>query len=64
MANIYHEANYAEKQEALKKGKTFSMAEISDVLELIVTKQLPDSSFSDNECNLWSLICRKLDINY
>ena len=40
------------------------MAEIEDVLELIATKQWPDGHFSDNECNLWSLIRRKLAIDF
>lgn len=64
MAKIDRKANYEEKKEALKHGKTFSMAEIEDVLELIATKQWPDVHFSDNECNLWSLIRRKLGIDY
>lgn len=64
MAKINRRANYEEKKDAMKNGVTFSMAEIEDVLELVVTKQWPDSKFSDNECSLWSLIRRKLDIDY
>ena len=64
MAKINRKANYDNKKEALKHGSTFSMEEIEDVLELIVTKQYPDIKFSDNECNLWSLIRRKLDIYF
>ncbi len=64
MAKINRMANYEEKREALKHDATFSMAEIEDVLELIATKQWPDGHFSDNECNLWSLIRRKLDIDF
>ena len=64
MANITRKANYEEKREALKNDATFSMAEIEDVLELIATKQWPDVHFSDNECNLWSLIRRKLNMHY
>lgn len=64
MAKINRKSNYDEKEEALKHHATFSMAEIEDVLELIATKQWPDDTFSDNECNLWSLIRRKLNIEY
>ena len=64
MAKINRKSNYEGKREALKRGATFSMDEIEDVLELIVTKQYPDINFSDNECNLWSLIRRKLDIDF
>lgn len=64
MAKINRKANYEEKREALKHGATFSVAEIEDVLDLIATKQWPDGHFSDSECNLWSLIRRKLYINY
>lgn len=64
MAKINRRANYEEKKDAAKNGATFSMAEIEDVLELVVTKQWTDSKFSDNECSLWSLIRRKLDIDY
>lgn len=64
MANINRKANCEEKRQALKHGATFSMAEIEDVLDLIATKQWPDGHFSDNECSLWSLIRRKLRIDY
>lgn len=64
MAIIERKANYEEKREALKNDATFSMTEIEDVLELISQKKWPDVTFSDNECNLWSLIRRKLNINY
>ncbi len=64
MAKIDRKANYNEKREALNCNATFSMAEIEDVLELLATKQWPDVHFSDNECNLWSLIRRKLNIEY
>lgn len=64
MAKINRKANYEEKMEALKHDATFSMTEIEDVLELIATRQWPDGHFSDNECNLWSLIRRKLDIDF
>ncbi len=64
MAKINRKANYEEKEEALKHDATFSMAEIEDVLELIATHQWPDVHFSDNECDLWSLIRRKLGIDY
>lgn len=64
MAKIDRKANYEEKEEALKNDATFSMAEIEDVLELIATHQWPDVRFSDNECDLWSLIRKKLGIDY
>ena len=64
MAKINRKANYEEKEEALKHDATLSMAEIEDVLELIATHQWPDVHFSDNECDLWSLIRRKLGIDY
>lgn len=64
MAKINRKANYEEKEEALKHDATFSMAEIEDVLELIATHQWPGVHFSDNECDLWSLIRRKLGIDY
>lgn len=35
MATINRKANYEEKQQALRNGKTFSFAEIEDVVELI-----------------------------
>lgn len=62
MAN--RRANYKEKQEALKNDATFSMTEIEDILDLIVNREWPDVKFSDNEIELWSLIRRKLNINY
>ena len=43
---------------------TFSLEEIEDVLELIITGQRPDIKFSDNECCLWGLIMRKLNIDF
>ena len=64
MAKINRKANYEEKKETLKHNATFSMTEIEDVLGLIATKQWPDGHFSDNECNLWSLIRRKLAIDF
>ena len=64
MAKINRKANYEEKCNALKNESTLSMAEIEDVLELIATKQYPDVRFSDIECELWSLIRRKLDIYF
>ena len=64
MAKINRKANYEEKEEALEHDATFSMAEIEDVLELVATHQWPDVRFSDNECDLWSLIRRKLNINF
>lgn len=64
MAHINRLANYDNKQDALDRHKTLSMEEIDDVLELIRTKQYPDGNFSDVECNVWSLVCRKLDIDY
>jgi len=64
MAKINRKANYEEKRRALDNDKTFSMAEIEDVLELIATKQYPDVRFSDIECELWSLIRWKLNIDF
>lgn len=64
MATINRKANYEEKQQALRNGKTFSFAEIEDVVELIATKQWPDSKFGDDECCLWSMIRNKLNIDY
>lgn len=64
MAKINRKANYEEKRDALEHDATFSMAEIEDVLELIATRQWPDVHFSDNECCLWSLIRRKLNIDF
>lgn len=64
MEKIKRLASYAEKKSSLEHGNVFSMAEIEDVLELIATRQCPDGYFSDNECNLWSLIRRKLDIDF
>lgn len=64
MAKINRKSNHEEKMEALNHNATFSMAEIEDVLDLIVNKQWPDGNFSDNEYNLWSLVKRKLNIDY
>lgn len=64
MAKINRKANYEEKRRALDNDNTFSMAEIEDVLELIATKQYPDVRFSDIECELWSLIRWKLNIDF
>jgi len=64
MAKINRKSTDEKKKEALKYNATFDMSEIEDVLELIATKQWPDGNFSDNECDLWSLIRRKLAINY
>lgn len=64
MADIKRKSNYEEKRRALENKHVFSMAEIEDVLELVATKQWPDGHFSDDECNLWSLIRNKLGISY
>lgn len=64
MEKTERKSSHYEKMEALKHNATFSMAEIEDVLELISTKRWPDGHFSDNECDLWSLIRRKLHIDY
>lgn len=64
MADILRIATYQNKQDALEKGRTFSMEEITDVVRLIATRQWPDASFSDNECNLWEMFRRELNIDY
>lgn len=64
MAKINRKSTCEEKRAALKNNATFSFAEIDDVLELVATKQCPDIHFSDNECNLWSLIRLKLGIDF
>lgn len=64
MATINRKANYEEKQQALRNGKTFSIAEILDVVELLKAEQWPDGQFGDDECCLWSALRRELDITY
>ena len=63
MAHINRKANDDNKR-GLINDAVFSMEEIEDVLELIVSKQWPDIKFSDNECCLWGLIMRKLNIDF
>lgn len=64
MAKINRKATYEDKELALRNGKTFSFAEIEDVVELIATKQYPDIKFGDDECELWSRIRKRLGIYY
>ncbi len=64
MAHVNRKANYDNKRNVLQNGTTFSLEEIEDILELIITGQWPDMKFSDNECCLWGLIMRKLNINF
>jgi len=64
MARIERKATYEGKREALKNDAIFSMEEIEDVLVLIANRQVPDGRFSDNECELWSLMKRKLAIRF
>lgn len=64
MAKIVRKANWYNKKRAIENDQVFYMEEIADVLELIATKQYPDGNFSDDECNLWSLICSKLKIHF
>lgn len=56
MAHVNRKANYDNNRNALQNGTTFSLEEIEDILELIISGQWPDMKFSDNECYLWGLI--------
>lgn len=64
MAKIMRKSDNDERKRALEHGRVFSMAQVEDVLELVATKQWPDAKFSDDECNLWSLFRRKLNIDF
>lgn len=43
--------------------RTFTWAQVEDVLTLIENGKWPNGQFSDDECNLWSMITSKLDID-
>ena len=57
-------SDYHNRKEAIEKGHVFSFEQVEDVLDLIVNRKRPDGDFGDDECNLWFLICDKLDIKY
>lgn len=44
-------------------NRTFTWTQVEDVLTLIENGKRPDGQFSDDECNLWSMITNKLDID-
>ena len=52
------------RREAIKNDRVFSFEQIEDVLDLIANKKWPDGNYGDDECNLWSLIREKLDMQY
>lgn len=37
-------------------GNTFTFEQVRDICELVKEGQWPDGHYSDDECNLWSLI--------
>lgn len=57
-------SNSENRNEALKRERVFSFEQIEDVLDLIANEKWPNGDFGDDECNLWSLIRRKLNIDY
>jgi hypothetical protein len=57
-------SNSENRHAALERGRVFSFEQIEDVLDLIAAEQWPNGDYGDDECNLWSLIRRKLDIDY
>lgn len=53
------------RREALKTGRgLFCFEQIEDILDLIANEKWPNGDFGDDECVLWSMIRRKLNIDY
>ena len=46
----------------VEHGQVFSFEQIRDVCELLKAGEWPDGTWSDNECNLWSLLRQEFDL--
>lgn len=47
----------------MERGFCFSMEQVYDVLWLIANGERPNAEFGDNECSLWEVITRELNIH-
>jgi len=53
----YEDENRRRNHDAQKEhGYSFTLEQVRDVLELVKNRQWPDGTYSDAECNLWSLV--------
>ena len=58
-------ATYENKREALKTGNVLYIAEIEDILNLIISGQQPDrKEFSDLECSVHDSVKSKLNVAF
>ena len=55
---------YENRRRAKENDHVFSFEQVEDILDLIANEKWPDANFGDDECNLWSMIRNKLNINY
>ena len=55
---------YNNWKDSIENNRVFSFEQIEDVLDLIAEEKWPDGHFGDDECLLWSLIRRKLNIDF
>ena len=54
----YFEDDNRMRQHRLSKerGHVFTLEQVHDVVDLVLAGRRPDASYSDDECNLWSLL--------
>lgn len=50
-------------EDELEHGYCFTLEQVKDVLWLVANGEYPNAEFGDNECALWSVIRRELNIN-
>ena len=59
----YEDGNRLRAHESqLEHRNYFTFEQVHDICSLLKEGQWPDGRYSDDECNLWSLIQRELDI--
>lgn len=57
-------ANGENRRIAIESDQVFSFEQIEDVLDLIANGKWPNGEFGDDECRLWSMIRKKLNLEY
>lgn len=62
VTRYYKDCNRKAAHEMQKEhGCVFTFEQVRDVLELVKEHRWPDASWSDDECNLWSLVREVMD---
>ena len=49
---------------AVEHKNVVTIEQLRDILQLIKQQHWPDGSYSDHECNVWSVIREELGISY